>query len=252
MSFLNHINKHKAEETKSRKTDVCTIPCPSTNLTRNQTPLFFEVLSKTQTLCFLTEMKRLSPSKGMFRRLLKTKQLVSLFCQNNSSCLSVLTDQRLFGGDPSHLIRMREEKGVALLRKDFVITKYQALEALVLGAAAILLVASLLSRKKADRIGGWAERLGLSVVLEVNNHQELVAVRFLAPKVVGINNRDINTFKISFIRTVKLASCVPSDCSVIIESGIKTERDLWEFVSWGFNCFLIGELLMGCFGVRNQ
>jgi indole-3-glycerol phosphate synthase len=255
MSFLNRITKYKAEEIKSRKMmDVCTIPPLNMDLTRSYPAPFCKLLSKTQTpnLCFLTEMKRLSPSKGMFRRLLKAKQLAYLFCQNNSSCLSVLTDQRLFGGDPTHLIRMRREKGEALLRKDFVITKYQVLEALVLGSAAVLLIASLLSRKKADRIGGWAGRLGLSVVHEINNHQELVGVRFLAPKIVGINNRDINTFKISFSRTVRLASCAPSDCSVIIESGIKAGRDVGKFACRGFNCFLIGELLMSCLRVENE
>lgn len=243
MSFLSSIAKYKAEEIMTRKQQR--LRKLEAELVPSKLLVFLRALAtNNKDVRMISEMKRLSPSKGQFRRLLKVSQVTGLFGLNEVVCWSVLTDQRLFGGDNSHLRCLRERCCIPILRKDFTVTRCQVLEAFVFGADAILVVTSTLSQKKANSINNFARNLGLSVVVETNSPKELSVALGLGAFVIGINNRSINTFKIGLGGTVKLAKQVPSGHLVLVESGITTANDIRWFTNFGMNCFLIGEFFM--------
>lgn len=251
MSFLNSIAKHKAEEVRDRSGGILMplAACLPTKLG----PTFLGVLiAGDGDARLLTEMKRLSPSKGLFRSFLKIHQLADLFLANVAGCLSILTDQRLFGGDVSHLRSMKVSCDFPLLKKDFVTTKSQVSEAFISGSGAVLIVVALLVGRKAGRLNCWARDLGLGVIFEVNSNQELRAVGLLGPLIAGINNRNINTFGVSQSRTSGLVSQMPLGCLVLVESGIGAEADVEWLLGQNVRHFLVGERLMSQSGEGHQ
>lgn len=191
----------------------------------------------------ISEYKRQSPSKGVINSMSTVEGVVPKYEEAGVSGISVLTDSEFFGGNKSDLIAARKVTTVPLLRKDFMISPYQVHEAKAIGGSAILLIAAILSYKEAEELSKLAKDLGLDILMEVHNKEELDIVNPLVD-VVGVNNRNLKTFEVSLQQSIDLAKQMPNSAVKISESGIYTAEDIFLLRQHGFQGFLIGENFM--------
>ncbi len=191
----------------------------------------------------ISEYKRQSPSKGLINNVSTVEQVIPLYEKAGVSGISVLTDSDFFGGNKSDLVTARKVSTVPILRKDFMISDYQVVEAKAIGASAILLIAAILSYDEAFELSKLAKDLGLDILMEVHNKEELDIVNPLVD-VVGVNNRNLKTFEVSLQQSIDLAAAMPADVVKISESGIYSVEDILLLRKHGFQGFLIGENFM--------
>lgn len=191
----------------------------------------------------ISEYKRQSPSKGIINSISTVEQVIPLYEKAGVSGISVLTDLEFFGGNTSDLVAARKVSSVPILRKDFMISAYQIYEAKAIGASAILLIAAILSYDEAFELSQLAKDLGLDILMEVHNKEELDIVNPLVD-VVGVNNRNLKTFEVSLQQSIDLAAVMPADVVKISESGIYSVEDIFLLRQHGFQGFLIGENFM--------
>ena len=192
----------------------------------------------------ITEFKRKSPSKGLINGTSSVEVVTKGYELAGASALSVLTDQDYFGGSTADLELARKQVSIPILRKDFVVDEYQILEAKAMGADCILLIAAALSPAKVNSLAAFAQSLGLEVLMEVHNLEELEQ-SFCEPlDVVGVNNRNLKTFEVSLNTSLELVDRIPNQVVKISESGISDPATLLSFRKAGFDGFLIGENFM--------
>ena len=192
----------------------------------------------------ITEFKRKSPSKGLINGTSSVEVVCKGYEQAGASALSVLTDQNYFGGCTEDLELARKQVAIPILRKEFVVDEYQIVEAKSMGADCILLIAAALSPQKVKSLAIFAQSLGLEVLLEVHNLEELEQ-SFCEPlDVVGVNNRNLKTFEVSLDTSLALVDRIPNQVVKISESGISDPATLVAFRKAGFDGFLIGENFM--------
>jgi indole-3-glycerol phosphate synthase len=192
----------------------------------------------------IAEIKRSSPSKGRLRDDFDPLKIASVYAENGASALSILTDRQFFEGDKSYLAEIGKAVKVPLLRKDFIIDPYQIYETRVIGGDALLLIAGLLDAKELGKYLGLSLDLGLSPLVEVHNGEELKKALSAGARLIGINNRDLNTFTTDLGVSLKLVPLIPDGVSVVSESGIKSRKDVETLMDAGIHSFLIGETLM--------
>ena len=192
----------------------------------------------------VAEVKKASPSKGVIREDFDPVAIAAAYAGGGAAAISVLTDSEYFQGSLDYLRAIREKVAVPLLRKDFIIDTYQVFEARAAGADAILLILAALSDQEAEPLAAVAEELGMDVLWEVHNIEEMHRVAAFSPRVVGINNRDLKTFEVSLETTRGLLPEVPADTVVISESGFFVREELEMMSDWGVDGFLVGEGLM--------
>ena len=192
----------------------------------------------------IAEFKRKSPSKGIINDQVKVKQVTQAYAASGASALSVLTDPAFFMGKKSDLVQARKANQIPVLRKDFMIDEYQIIEAKALGADIILLIAAILSPQEIKKMAALAKSLGLSVLLEVHNLDELE--RSLGPQIdaIGVNNRNLADFSVSVDTSFTLIKSIPQEFLKISESAISNPATIRELKEAGFNGFLIGENFM--------
>lgn len=191
----------------------------------------------------IAEFKRKSPSKGIINDTADPEKIISGYSRYGASGVSVLTEQRYFGGVNSDLSVSREVCSVPMLRKDFIIDEYQIIEARAIGADAILLIAAVLSEKQVFRLARFAHSLGLQVLLEIHNRSEAGIINEYV-NVAGVNNRDLQTFAANTDTSVELADALPANLVRISESGISTPEIIKKLRDAGYHGFLIGEKFM--------
>lgn len=193
----------------------------------------------------IAELKRASPSAGEIRRDFGVISLALELENSGAAALSVLTDTRFFRGSATYLRSVAANASVPVLRKDFIVDEYQIVKAKSLGASAVLLIAACLSPEELRRLHSRTTELGLQALVEVHNRQELDAVLDAGtPAVVGINSRDLKTFKTDLDTTAELLSAIPDSCVKVAESGIRTREDIDKLTKLGADAFLVGETLM--------
>ncbi len=194
----------------------------------------------------IAEVKKASPSAGIIRADFNPVQIAKIYEANGASCISVLTDFPYFQGDLGYLTQIREGIALPLLRKDFIIDCYQLYEALLAGADAVLLIAELLSDSEMSFLYRAATELGLDVLVEFHQRDQLRRVIDLNCRLIGINNRDLSTFKTDLNHTLELLPLLPKDRLVVSESGIRHHDDWLLLQRHGLKAVLVGESLMRC------
>ena len=192
----------------------------------------------------IAEVKKASPSKGVLRAAFDPAAIARDYAEANATALSVLTDETFFQGADEHLVAGRAASGLPALRKDFVIDAYQVYEARALGADCILLIVAALGDAHLNELAGLAVHLGMDVLVEVHDADELERAAHLEPLLLGINNRDLRTFETTLDTTLDLLDRIPVGRTVITESGIHTRADVARMRAAGVHGFLVGEAFM--------
>jgi len=192
----------------------------------------------------IAEVKKGSPSKGIIRADFDPVAIAEIYQAGGASCLSVLTDEQYFFGHLRYLTMIREQVSLPLLRKDFIIDPYQVYEARAAGADALLLIAAALTDSQMSELAGLARELRLDTLLEVHNEAELDRALTIDVDLIGINNRDLQTFVTDLAVTERLAQRIPERQLAVAESGIHTRADVERLQHAGAGAFLIGESLM--------
>jgi len=192
----------------------------------------------------IAEIKKASPSRGVLRESFDPAAIAQSYEKGGAACLSVLTDRQFFQGDPAHLVAARAACGLPVLRKDFVIDRYQVFGSRALGADCILLIAACLGAQQMLELEKTASTLGMAVLVEVHNAGELDVALKLATPLLGINNRNLKTFETRLETTLGLLDRVPPERMVVTESGILSRADVDRMRGAGVNAFLVGEAFM--------
>jgi indole-3-glycerol phosphate synthase len=192
----------------------------------------------------IAEVKKASPSKGIIRADFDPVEITRIYDQNGAACISVLTDENYFQGHLAHLCAAREVTDKPLLRKDFLIDEYQLFEARAAGADAVLLIVAALKLMEMQSVLSVAESLGLDVLVEVHNEEELDLALQTSARMIGINNRDLHTFRTTLNVTLEMMPHIPPDRIVVSESGINRREDVQRLAEAGVRAILVGESLM--------
>jgi indole-3-glycerol phosphate synthase len=198
----------------------------------------------TGTAAIVAEIKRASPSKGLLRKDFNPAQIARSYEAGGAACLSVLTDREFFQGSAEHLSAARGACRLPVLRKDFVVEPYQVLEARAMGADCILLIAAAAAVDDLRALERLAHDLGMAVLIEVHDQNELQVALSLATPLIGINNRDLRTFATTLQTTLDLLPRIPAGRIVVTESGIRGREDVAYLQKHGIHAFLVGEALM--------
>ena len=192
----------------------------------------------------IAEIKKASPSKGVFRDDFDPARIAESYEKAGAACLSILTDKDYFQGSEAFLQQGRNACSIPVIRKDFLVDPYQVYEAKVINADCILLIASSLSDMQLQDFSGIATELGMDVLVEVHNDEELTSALKLDTPLIGINNRDLHTFEVSLENTYNLLERIPENRMVVTESGILSRDDVAAMRAKQVNAFLVGEAFM--------
>lgn len=244
MTILDTIIERKKTEIELAKQQVSEADLLGMELTSRTCYSLKESILHPERTGIIAEYKRASPSKGTINAHSTVEDVVSGYQQAGASAVSVLTDSMFFKGTMDDLVKARENLTIPLLRKDFVIDTYQILEAKAYGADVILLIAAVLTPEQVKTYAEYAKSLGLNVLLEVHNEEELQQNCFDAIDAIGVNNRNLHDFSVSLDHSLNLVNQIPNRFIKVSESGISDPDTIKTLKSAGFNGFLIGENFM--------
>ena len=205
---------------------------------------FFAALSGGGAIKLIAEVKKASPSKGVIREDFLPVEIARIYQQHGAACISVLTDFPFFQGRLEYLTEIRRHVGLPLLRKDFILDEYQLIEARAAGADAVLLIAECLTDEQLKRLHAQTLELGMTPLVEFYEPGNLAQVLAAGARLIGVNNRDLKTFRTDLQHTVRMRQQIPADCLLVGESGIHSREDAVLLQSAGVNAMLVGEHLM--------
>ncbi len=192
----------------------------------------------------IAEIKKASPSKGVLREDFDPAAIAASYARHGAACLSVLTDRDFFQGSEAYLQQARAACALPVIRKDFIVDPYQVVEARAIGADCILLIVACLEDERMAELNGLAQSLGMDVLVEVHDADELQRALALPGALLGINNRNLRTFEVSLDATLELLPAIPEGRMVVTESGIHTPEDVARMRAHGVHAFLVGEAFM--------
>lgn len=244
-NFLEQIINIKKKEIKAAKTKRPMIHFVDSKCLLKGIRPFKEAVSIRGSISLIAEIKKKTPSrKEPFFRKFDVPGISKIYAENNAKAISVLTDKRFFGGELSHINKVRSTVHIPVLRKDFIIDEYQVYESRYFGSDAILLIARILSREKMKSFIHLAKRIGMEVIVEIHNEKDLEKALTVNAKIIGINNRDLETFRVDIDNTFRLVSKMPKEVIKISESGIKSDKDICRLREIGINAVLIGSAFL--------
>ncbi|TRW95550.1 indole-3-glycerol phosphate synthase TrpC [Candidatus Methylobacter oryzae] len=245
--ILKKILEKKAEEVAKRKLAMTVANLEEVSAGVESPRGFYNALQSkalAKKPAIIAEIKKASPSQGVIRENFQPVTIAQDYAMNGAACLSVLTDKEFFQGAEVYLQMVRERCPLPVLRKDFMIDTYQIHEARALGADCILLIAAALEDGQMHELADAAAKLGMDVLVEVHNAEELQRALTLDTKLIGINNRNLRTFETSLQTTLDLKADIPADRLIVTESGIHKPEDVQLMLDNGIYTFLIGEAFM--------
>lgn len=242
MNILDTIVAQKKKEVAERKQQVSVAELEKGRFFANETLSLKSFLLDPARTGIIAEFKRKSPSKGIINDRVTVEEVTRAYAQHGASGISVLTDHEFFGGSLDDLLAATINE-VPLLRKDFMIDEYQLIEAKAYGAEVILLIAACLTPAEVKTMAGVARGLGLEVLLEIHNEEELGHICD-AVDLVGVNNRNLKTFTVSIDTSLALINKIPKEKPAVAESGISDVDTIVTLRQAGFTGFLIGENFM--------
>jgi indole-3-glycerol phosphate synthase len=205
---------------------------------------FLGALQRAGRPALIAECKKASPSKGLLRPAYDPRQLARSYVENGAAALSVLTDERFFQGSLSDLSTAREAAGLPTLRKDFIVDGYQVYEARAAGADAVLLIVAALRADQLRELHAQISELGMTALVEVHDEAEVDTALQIAPKLIGVNNRNLHDFTVDLQTTARLRKCLPAGVALVAESGIHTADDVTRVRDMGVAAILVGEALV--------
>ena len=246
MSILRKIIEAKRDELGERKRKT---PLSVLQAQLVEAPLIrpFAAALKRETsepIRLIAELKKASPSKGIFRGDFDAEKILLAYEQSPASALSILTDEKFFLGSLDNLALARRVTTKPLLRKDFIIDPYQLYEARVYGADAVLLIVAALDNAELRDLLNLARELGMDALIEVHTETELERAIEAGAKLIGINNRNLQTFEVDLSTTLRLRKLIPNSCVVVSESGIETREHVKALEDAGVDAILVGEVLI--------
>lgn len=243
-TILDEIVAHKAEEVAARKERR-----PHLDVTEaaRQAPPPRDMLSalcKPRTVALIAEVKHASPHSGLLIDPFDPVMLARTYADNGAAAVSVLTDERFFGGHLDHLAAVRREVNVPVLQKDFIFHEYQVLEGRAVGADTIPLIVGALTNPLLADLHALVVELGMAALVEVHNEAELERALKIHPKLIGINNRDLKSFQVNLDTTARLAQLLAPEVILVAESGIRRTGDVRRMGGFGAHAVLVGEGLV--------
>lgn len=210
-------------------------------------PLNFGSALSGSSIRLIAEVKKASPSRGIIRPDFNPVEIAQAYASGGASAISILTEARYFQGSLNYLKDIKSalgNRGLPLLRKDFIHDPYQIYESRAYGTDSLLLIVAILTPEKLEELLGLSHKLGMSCLVEVHNEAELEIALRTGAGIIGINNRDLHTFTVDLTATERLRPLIPKDRIVVSESGIKDHSDMEKMKKWGVDAVLIGEALM--------
>lgn len=244
MKILETIKQQKIKEVEERKSLYPVRLLEKSMYFETQCVSLKSYISNEKHSGIIAEFKRKSPSKGNINLYADAEKVTLGYMQAGASALSILTDEIFFGAKKQDLAIARKLNYCPILRKDFIIDEYQIVESKAMGADTILLIAKMLSPTIINQFTDFAQQLGMEVLLETHTETEIIANINTAADLVGINNRNLNTFEVDIENSIRLAGMLPESIVKIAESGIESAGVIKELKDNGFSGFLIGEYFM--------
>jgi indole-3-glycerol phosphate synthase len=250
--MLDKIIAQKKEEVEQRK-KVAPLAYLQERIARQKPLLDLAPALKGDQIRLIAEVKKASPSQGMLSPNFNPIELAQTYAEGGgAAAISVLTEANYFMGSIEHLAAIKEVVGLPLLRKDFIFDPYQLYESRAYGADALLLIVAILSQEQLKELVSLSHSLGLRCLVEVHNEGEVERAVLSEAEIIGINNRDLNTFTVDINTTRRLQPLIPQERIVVSESGIKNKRDIEKLGKWGVDAILVGEALVTAGDVRSK
>lgn len=244
MTMLKNIIADKKKELEQKKKDI-PLSLLKDRINNCDVVRDFSCALKANNFQLITEVKRASPSKGIFLPEYNPVKIAREYANGGAAAISVLTEKKYFGGSIEHLSAIKRELTLPLLRKDFIFDPYQVYESRAYGADALLLIAAVLSLEQLKELLLLSHSLELKCLVEVHNETEIELILPVDEiEIIGINNRDLSTFNVDIDTTRRLRPLIPPNKIVVSESGIRDSDDVEKLREWGVNAALIGEALL--------
>jgi indole-3-glycerol phosphate synthase len=243
-SILEEIVAHKRKEIQAASSRVSLDQLRSRLADAPSPRDFAGALANGDCVSLIAEVKQASPSRGLLRSDFDPVRIACTYADSGADCISVLTDERFFGGSLDHLRAIRAAVQVPLLRKDFILDGYQVVEARVAGADAVLLIAECLTAEELRMLHDQIVMLGMTPLVEFFEPENISKVLGTGARVIGINNRNLKTFGVDLNHSIELRKRLPADKVVVAESGIFALDDVRRLASAGIDAMLVGESLM--------
>lgn len=243
-SFLARIVAHKQEEVRRAKQKFSFADLEQRARAQSPARDFRQALLTGSSVAVIAELKKASPSAGVLREDFDPQQLAQNYAANGAAALSVLTDENFFQGHLDYLNQARTVCSLPALRKDFIIDSYQIAEARAFGADAVLLIVAILDARQLVELFTLAKELGMHALIEVHDAREIEIAITAGAEIIGINNRDLQTFSVSLATSEKLAARIPASCVRVAESGIASRSEVEQLAGCGMDAVLVGSHFM--------